>query len=267
MNEISHSGLSIAEGIDKIGGDILRIEEVERSYGSLKAFVELHVEQGGILEQKGKEIGVVEGIVGIEWWEVTVNGEANHAGTTPMNMRNDALLSAAQLTVGINEAARQMQGRQVATVGKIQAEPGAPNVIPGKVVMSLEIRDLSEENIWNLFGRIQAVAAKIEAQNGCTIEFRNQDVAIYPALTDKSVQKIIEKSSKNLGLRYMYMPSGAGHDAQDMALITPTGMIFVPSKSGISHAPEEFTSKEDMANGANVLLQTILQIDKTKKLN
>ncbi len=140
---VSHSGLTIGNGIRAVGGDPERILDAQRKPGSVAAFVELHIEQGAILDESGIDIGVVEGIVGIRWWDVSVEGIANHAGTTPMNRRRDALVSAAELTLAANRIASTTPGTQVATVGKINAEPGAPNVIPGRVTLTLEIRDLA----------------------------------------------------------------------------------------------------------------------------
>ncbi|MGD2217431.1 MAG: Zn-dependent hydrolase, partial [Gemmatimonadales bacterium] len=151
LEVVSHSGKTIGEGIRFLGGDPDRLDEARRREGELKAFLELHIEQGGSLDSQGIEIGVVEGIVGIEWWDVTIEGVANHAGTTPMDQRNDALLAAARLVIAVNEIVTETPGRQVGTVGRIRAEPGAPNVIPGRVVMSLELRDLSAETIRSLF--------------------------------------------------------------------------------------------------------------------
>ncbi|MCJ7467542.1 MAG: Zn-dependent hydrolase [Maribacter sp.] len=262
LEVVNSTGYSAGEGVVRLGGDTTRIKEVARQKGDLTAFLELHIEQGGILEKEHIDIGVVEGIVGIRWWEVEFTGFANHAGTTPMNARQDALLAAAKFVVAVNEAANSFVGRQVATVGKIKAEPGAPNVIPGKVVTSLEIRDLSKEVIEKLYHLIKEKTEEIAQTSHVKIEFHRLDTTADPALTDLSIQKEIAKAAKAMGLATKQMPSGAGHDAQDMALIAPTGMIFVPSKGGISHSPKEFTSPEDMANGSNVLLQTILALDK-----
>ncbi len=261
LDLLSHSGKTIRQGILDIGGDINRIPYVARKKGYYHAFVELHIEQGGILDKAGINIGVVEGIVGINQWEVTIQGKANHAGTTPMNQRQDAMLAAAKLTLAVNQAATGLTGRQVATVGRIHAEPGAPNVIPGRVVMSLEIRDLSHEKILTVFAAIQAQGKIIEAETGTTITYKVTNENL-PALTDKRIQDEVAQAAKGLGLTFQVMPSGAGHDTQDMATIAPTGMIFVPSKNGVSHAPDEYTSPQDMANGASVLLQTILGLDK-----
>jgi N-carbamoyl-L-amino-acid hydrolase len=166
------------------------------------------------------------------------------------------------LIQAVNEEALAMQGEQVATVGRIRALPGAPNVIPGEVVLSLEIRDLSTEKILELFENIQERAREIGVASGTTIDFTALDTTGKPALTDPRIQEAIETVAADLGLSSRRMRSGAGHDAQDMALITPVGMIFVPSKDGISHSPREYTSPEDMADGANVLLHTLLRLDK-----
>ncbi|MGH8224264.1 MAG: Zn-dependent hydrolase, partial [Woeseiaceae bacterium] len=161
LDVVSHSGLTIRDGIRKVGGDPERLAEASRQPGSIAAFVELHIEQGAILDETGTDIGVVEGIVGIRWWDVTVEGFANHAGTTPMNRRRDALVSAAELTLAVNRIASTTPGTQVATIGRIGAEPGAPNVIPGRVTLSLEIRDLAAEKMESVYRAIEAEARRI----------------------------------------------------------------------------------------------------------
>lgn len=258
----THSGKTIGDGIRALGGDPERLAEAARKPGDLAAYVELHIEQGAILDESDIDIGVVEGIVGIRWWDVTVEGVANHAGTTPMNRRHDAMLSAAEFTLAVNRVATTTAGRQVATVGRIRAEPGAPNVIPGKVVMSLEIRDLDAAKITSVFDAISAEAQKIAQTRETPIEFKPLEVSSEPAPTDERIRKIIAKAADSLGFSHKSMPSGAGHDAQEIARIAPTGMIFVPSVGGVSHAPKEFTSQKDMANGASVLMQTVLAIDR-----
>ncbi len=262
LKQVSQSGLTQAEGIKALGGDPTRIKECIRKKGDLHAFIELHIEQGGILEKENLQIGVVEGIVGIVHWEVTVEGFANHAGTTPMSMRKDALVVASQFVIAVNEVINSVKGNQVGTVGKIAVSPGAYNVIPGKVTLGLEIRDLSAEKIEMLFGEIEKRAATIANDSQTKISFVRQANASTPALTDKGLQQIIDTSAKGLGLTTKFMQSGAGHDSQEMAFIVPVAMIFVPSVGGISHSPKEFTKTQDMTNGANVLLQTILSIDK-----
>ena len=256
------TGYSMGEGIMRLGGDTTRLEEVKRPKGSIAAFLELHIEQGAILEEEGLDIGVVEGIVGLNWWDIEIIGFANHAGTTPMNKRQDALLAASYLIQAVNEAANSYEGAQVATVGRIKAEPGAPNVIPGRVVLSLEIRDLSSEMIEKVYSQIEEKTKEIASKTNTEIKITPLDTTGKPALMNEKLMTEIAASAEKLGLTFKTMPSGAGHDAQDMALIAPAGMIFVPSVDGISHSPKEFTSAEDMANGANVLMHTILELDK-----
>jgi N-carbamoyl-L-amino-acid hydrolase len=257
---VSRSGKSIREGIRFIGGDPNKLASVRRKRGEIAAYLELHIEQGGILEAEKIDIGVVEGIVGINWWDVTIEGFANHAGTTPMNRRQDALLAAARFIEAVNRIVTSIPGRQVGTVGRIQALPGAPNVIPGKVVLSLELRDLDAAKIQMLYERISSEAQQIATASNTKFDFKEVNVNI-PAPTDARVRESIFVSAKELGLSTKLMPSGAGHDAQDMARLAPVGMIFVPSVGGISHSPHEFSRPADIANGANVLLHTFLKLD------
>ncbi len=259
---VNRSALTVREGTKKIGGDAERIKEAVRGEGDMAVYLELHIEQGALLDAAGLEIGVVEGIVGIEVWEVTVEGFANHAGTTPMNLRKDALLAASRLITVINEVVTSEEGAQVGTVGIINAEPGAPNVIPGKVTFTLEMRDLSTDKIWRLFREIEQRAAQIAEDSGTDISFSLMDITGTPALADKRIQQAIIESTEELELSYQVMPSGAGHDAQEIAQITSMGMIFVPSVGGISHSPKEYSRPEDITNGANVLLNTLLKLDK-----
>ncbi|MFI5128914.1 MAG: M20 family metallo-hydrolase [Chitinophagales bacterium] len=262
LQQKSQSGLTMAEGIRAIGGNPDNIQSCIRKKGDFNAWVELHIEQGGILEKENIQVGVVEGIVGIVHWEVMVEGFANHAGSTPMNMRQDALLAASKFIVAVNEVINSVKGNQVGTVGKIAAMPGAYNVIPGKVVLGLEIRDLSSEKIEMLFNEIEKRAVTIGKEFKTTINFLRQPNESRPALTNKALQQTINTSAKALGFSTKFMQSGAGHDSQHIAAIAPAAMIFIPSVGGISHSPKEFSTAVDMANGANVLLQTILKIDK-----
>uniref|UniRef100_UPI002586A094 hydantoinase/carbamoylase family amidase n=1 Tax=Algoriphagus sp. TaxID=1872435 RepID=UPI002586A094 len=247
------------------GGDPERISEMKRSPGDVAAFLELHIEQGGNLYNEKLDIGVVEGIVAIEWWEISFKGKANHAGTTPMDLRKDPMLPAAELILEVNRIVNSYEGRQVGTVGKIQAFPGAGNVIPGEVKLNLEIRDLSSEKIWTIYKEIEGKAKALAEKSGTQLEIKHIEVASKPALADPMIREVIKNQADKLGLTTKSLPSGAGHDAQEMARIAPMGMIFIPSKDGISHAPEEFSTKQDLANGANVLLQTILELDKRLK--
>jgi N-carbamoyl-L-amino-acid hydrolase len=260
LDLVSRSGKSIREGIRFIGGDPDRVASVRRKRGDIAAYIELHIEQGGFLDAERIDIGVVEGIVGINWWDVTIEGFANHAGTTPMDRRRDAMLAAAKFIEAVNRVVRSVPGRQVGTVGRIQALPGAPNVIPGRVVLSLELRDLDAAKIAMLYERIRGEARQIADASGTTFDFKSINVNV-PAPTDPRVRAVIVAAARELGLSTKLMPSGAGHDAQDMARLGPVGMIFVPSVGGISHSPREFSRPADITNGANVLLGTVVGVD------
>jgi N-carbamoyl-L-amino-acid hydrolase len=257
---VSRSGKTIRDGIKFIGGDPAKLATVKRSKGSIAAYLELHIEQGGTLEAEKIDIGIVEGIVGINWWDVTIEGFANHAGTTAMNNRQDALLAGAKFIEAVNDVVTSVPGRQVGTVGRIQALPGAPNVIPGKVVLSLELRDLDARKIDMLYQKIRAEADQIAQSSKVTFDFKQINVNI-PAPTDTRIRAIIDQSAKELSLSTKVMPSGAGHDAQDMARLAPVGMIFIPSIGGISHSPKEFSTPKDIENGANVLLGAVMKVD------
>ncbi len=262
LDLVSRSGKTIREGIKFIGGEPAKLADVRRKKGDIAAYLELHIEQGAILDTEKIKIGVVEGIVGINWWDVTIEGFANHAGTTAMNNRQDALLAAAKFIEAVNRVVTSVPGRQVGTVGRINALPGAPNVIPGKVVLSLELRDLDAAKINSLYEKIRTEAQQIATASRTKFDFKEINVNI-PAPTDTRIRSLISEAARELGLSTKLMPSGAGHDAQDMAQLGPVGMIFVPSVGGISHSPREFSHPEDIANGANVLLHTLLKLDRT----
>jgi beta-ureidopropionase / N-carbamoyl-L-amino-acid hydrolase len=257
---VTNSKKTIREGIKFIGGDPDKLASTVRKKGDIAGYLELHIEQGGILHQEKINIGVVEGIVGVFWWDVTIEGFANHAGTTPMNQRHDALLAAAKYIDAVNRIVTSIPGRQVGTVGKIQAFPGAFNIVPGKVVTSLGLRDLDAAKVQMLFQKIQTEVQQIEKITGTKFEFKQVN-ASQPAPTDVRFRRVIDESAKQLGFTTKLMPSGAGHDAQEIAPVCPIGMIFVPSRDGISHSPREFSSPEDITNGTNVLLHSLLKLD------
>jgi N-carbamoyl-L-amino-acid hydrolase len=260
LQNVSRSGKTIADGITFLGGDPERLGPARRKKGEIAGYLELHIEQGGTLEHDGVNIGIVEGIVGIKQWEVTVSGFANHAGTTPMDQRHDALLAAARFVEAVNKTVTSIPGRQVGTVGRMQAFPGAPNVIPGQVICTLELRDLDATKIDSMYTSIEAKATRIGGETGTRFAFRLLHENV-PAPSDARVRSLIADAARELGLTTKVMPSGAGHDAQAMATLGPMGMIFVPSIGGISHAPKEFSRPEDITNGANVLLTTLLRLD------
>ena len=260
LERVSQSGLKIGDGIRKIGGDPARLAEARRAKGAQACYLELHIEQGGNLAKAGIPIGVVEGIVSIDEYDVEIRGFGNHAGTTPMPDRRNALLAAAKMIEAVQEVVTSEPGRQVGTVGQLEVHPNARNVVPGLVKHSIELRDLSTEKIARLAEKIKARAQEIAKQTNTEITI-TQVEHDPPAVATPEIQSTIEKAAAQLGLKTMRLPSGAGHDAQMMARLGPMGMIFVPSIGGISHSPKELSRWEDIANGANVLLGTVMRMD------
>jgi N-carbamoyl-L-amino-acid hydrolase len=258
MTQVSR-GLTRAEAIRRIGGDPARLETARLIQGMYHAYVELHIEQGGTLAHDGVPVGVVDGIVSIDDYEVIVKGAANHAGTTPMQGRQDALVAAAELTLVVREVVTSEPGAQVGTVGHLEVSPNATNVIPGEVRMTVELRDLSSAKLERLGekikGRAAAIASETRTEISMTRAGRNESAAAAI-----EVQRSIEAAASRLRLASRHLPSGAGHDAQMMATLMPMGMIFVPSVGGISHSPKELTSWGDCANGANMLLETVMDL-------
>lgn len=255
------NGMRRGDAITRIGGDPGRILEARKPKGAFHAYLELHIEQGGLLAHQKLAIGVVQGIVAIERYQARITGVANHAGTTPMAERQDAAIAAAHLTLAVREIVTSHPGRQVGTVGKIDISPNAPNVVPGSATLIIELRDLSVDLLRTIAGEIRGRANVIAAATKTTIEITPVS-SNPPAFADPTVQDVVEKSAAGAGLSSQRMPSGAGHDAQMMAQLCPMGMIFVPSVGGISHSPKELTSWTDCANGANVLLRSVLEVDR-----
>jgi len=260
MDEV-WNGMRRSEAIRRIGGNPDRILEARRPKGAHHCYLELHIEQGGTLERDGVPVGVVEGIVAIDKYDAVVTGFANHAGTTPIAERHDAMLAAAHLTVAVREAVTRVPGRQVGTVGHIEVTPNSPNVIPGHARLSIELRDLSPQKLVAMMDDIRARAREIAVNTQTAIEF-TQTMRAAPAGADGDVQRAIERAGQALGLGTTRLPSGAGHDAQMMAQLGPMGMIFVPSVGGVSHSPKELTHWDDCARGADVLLRTVLEMDR-----
>ena len=255
------NGVAKADALRRIGGDPARLAEARRLPGSIHGYVELHIEQGGTLDHAKVPVGIVEGIVAIDRYEAVIRGTPNHAGTTPMPDRRDALVAAAQLVLAVRDAVTREPGRQVGTVGQLTVTPNAPNVIPGLVRQTIELRDLSREKLARLADTIRARAAEIAVASRTEIDITltsRHDAA----LAAPAIQLAIETAAHELGLTSVRLPSGAGHDAQMMARLGPMGMIFVPSIGGISHSPKEATSWADCTRGANVLLRTVLAMDR-----
>jgi N-carbamoyl-L-amino-acid hydrolase len=225
----------------------------------VQAYVELHVEQGPVLEAEGFQIGAVEGVQGISWTEFTVLGVSNHAGTTPMCMRHDAGYVACAIAHQARQIAREMGGNQVATVGAIELSPNLVNVIPYKAVLTVDLRNTDEAALQLAEQRLHRFATEIANAEGVTLSSR-QLARFEPVDFDPASIALVEATAKGLGLNVKRMPSGAGHDAQMLARVCPTAMIFVPSAGGISHNINEFTSPADLEAGANVLLHTLLSL-------
>lgn len=259
------NGLRRGDAIRRIGGDPARIEQAVRPKGSWHAYLELHIEQGGTLDRARVPIGIVEGIVAIHRYDVIVEGFANHAGTTPMGERQDALVAASTLVLAVREIAASRQGRQVGTVGRLEIEPNSPNVVPGRVALSVEFRDMSEATLGELGEAVKARASAIGRDTGTTITL-NLATTNPSAPAHAGVQDAIGRAADRAGLAVQRLPSGAGHDAQMIAALCPMGMIFVPSIGGISHSPRELTSWDDCARGAAVLLGAVLELDRRESV-
>lgn len=253
-------GLTLADWLRRYGQDPARFGQARIARGALAGYLELHIEQGAVLDEAHIPVGIVQGIVGIKHWKCVVTGFANHAGTTPMNRRQDALAAAARGALAVREEVRAEAGRQVGTVGYLKAEPGAANVIPGRAEFPVELRDLDDAKIDRIWERLQKRFEAIGKEENVTFGCTPTDTA-EPARSDTAFQTVIREAAASAGLATMDLPSGAGQDAQEIAKIAPMGMIFVPSRGGISHSPKEFSSWEDVANGAEVLYRAVLLLD------
>ena len=254
-------GDTVADWLRRYGQDPAKLASARIAPGSLAAIVELHIEQGPNLEERQIPIGVVQGIVGLRRWMCVATGAANHAGTTPMNRRHDALATAARELLAVRDSVRAETGSQVGTVGYLKAEPGAPNVIAGRVEFPYELRDLDAAKIDHMQERTQQRFADIDREEGTTTACSEVN-HIEPALSDPAVMGAIREAARSAGLASVDLPSGAVHDAGEISRLAPMGMIFVPSHAGVSHAPGEFTQPSDLANGVEILYRTILLLDK-----
>jgi N-carbamoyl-L-amino-acid hydrolase len=257
----SKVGSSIQTCLEMVGGNWDELATAKRSRSDIAAFVELHVEQGAVLERTGKEIGVVQGVVGMQRKAITITGVANHAGTTPMDMRQDALVAAAQVVLAVRDIARRMPSQPVATVGYLNVSPNAVNIVPGRVELSVDMRDLSKECLDAMLEQLRQEVQVIATDTDTEIAIASL-LCVEPTLAAVHVQTAIESVCQQLGLSYCHLPSRAGHDALEIGRITDMGMIFVPSQAGVSHSSSEYTSPEQCTQGANVLLHTLLELDK-----
>lgn len=255
----------IQPSLAQIGGDWDQLESAQREKGSFTAFVELHVEQGPVLEAAGNPMGLVTGIVGQRRFIITVDGQASHAGTTPMPMRRDALVAASQVVLAINQLGQRqdgehLTGNQVATVGAMKLSPNVANTIPGQVEMTLDVRDLSNNCLDQILAELDREMAAIASATGTQIRIKPQ-LRNEPVAVSSHIFNAISKVCDRLSLKTCSLPSRASHDAQNMANITEMGMIFVPSEGGISHSEVEYTAPKHCIDGVNVLLHTLLELD------
>ena len=249
-------GVSFLEAIKSAGLSPEELVSPVRSRDDLAAFVEVHIEQGPVLHTEGIQIGIVEGIVGVNHTYVKIEGRPDHAGTTPMNMRKDSLLAAARVALEVNKLPGEFGG--VGTVGQLKVSPNATNIVPGTVEIGVDIRHLDDETLNRMMERFLNTLSEICKADDITYSIKRQHLP--SATMTPRVLDAIEESTKQLGYTYKRMPSGAGHDTQAIASVTDTAMIFVPSKDGRSHSPLEWTEWADIERGANVLLNTIAKL-------
>lgn len=263
-------GLALEEALDAIDSDGMRLGDELNAIGYAGsipcpaaafpyAFVELHIEQGPLLEDEQVTIGAVTGVQGISWTEIIVTGQSAHAGTTPMKLRRDPMVVAAQVVTEARAIARRMGGTQVATVGRLNAFPDLVNVVPARVTFTVDVRNTDEDRLQQAEQALFAFAHRMAAEEGCNISMKPL-ARFEPVEFDARMIDLVEKTAQALGHSVKRMPSGAGHDAQMLARVCPSAMIFVPSINGLSHNIAEDTAPADLAAGANVLLQTVLTL-------
>jgi N-carbamoyl-L-amino-acid hydrolase len=253
-------GISLTDAMLQYGLDSREALHAQRSPESIHAYVELHIEQGPILDHKGIGIGIVDAITGLFKWEITLKGTANHAGTTPMDMRADAFQGLAEFASQIDRILEESGSpTSTTTIGKVMLKPGAANVIPGQAIFSMDVRDTDPDILAGLGKAYRRELSAIARRRSLMFEF-SVISEIEPVQCADLVTSSIEKSVQAAGVKAIHLHSGAAHDAQIMAGITPTGMIFVPSKEGRSHSAAEWTSWDDIETGANTLLNTIRRL-------
>lgn len=266
-NAVDSQGTKLADVLAGLGISPRHLPHLARNPKSVKAYLELHIEQGPILEAKGKKIGLVTSIAAPSRFKVIFTGQADHSGTTPMEMRKDALVAAAQLIEHVETICRKFssmaKGRVVGTVGAMKIEPGVINAVPGRAELSIDIRSTSAKSKNRVARLVKQRAAAISRSRRVGVEIldiRSED----PVPLDKHLLRLTQELCDQKGIDYEIMPSGAGHDAMQMAKIAPAGMIFIPSRRGISHNPLEWTDPDDIALGAQLLMETMIRVANEK---
>ncbi|QIN80099.1 hydantoinase/carbamoylase family amidase [Rubrobacter marinus] len=250
------AGTSFYDAAQGAGHDPERVAECPDHLEGVGRYLEVHIEQGRVLEDAGQEIGIVEAIAGVLHFELEVEGRADHAGATPMDLRSDAGLTAAETVVEIERAAREAGGAAVGTVGRVEMFPGALNVVPGRARVGVDVRDVSEERREGVVGRIVAFARQRAGARGQKVLYKER-LRSAPTPMDEDVVAGLLEAAEGTGVVPRKMVSGAGHDAMMVAHRVPTGMIFVPSRDGISHAPEEFTETRYLARAVAVMVGAV----------
>lgn len=261
-NTQDKNGISLRKAIEKFG-TTPNLESAKRPKNSIKNFIELHIEQGPILENNKKDIGLVETIVGLGCYTATFKGKSGHVGTTPMDDRRDALIGASKFVLAVNEIVKKIGEGTVGTVGELNLYPNASNVIPGYVELSVDIRSTKEKNINKVQNQLIKEIKNIQNKNNVDTQLIHN---LYIPPVNMSEENIIlmEKISEKLGYNYLRMNSGAGHDAMIMAKITSSNLIFIPSKNGVSHHPNEWTDYEDIKKGVDLMLHTVIELSESK---
>ncbi|KMY50421.1 M20 family metallo-hydrolase [Peribacillus loiseleuriae] len=255
-------GQSLSAAISFAGGDPNTLFNCKKEKDTIALYLELHIEQGPVLLRKNANLGVVTGIVGIQRYKISVDGLPNHAGTTPMDMRNDALTAAAEMTLALEKVANEeFEQPVVGTVGVFNNFPNASNVVPGKVEFAVEIRSISEEVIDKVANAFLAKVDWIASNRNVNVMTENVSRSGSIVIKDE-IKELLHKSCRAVTERVIELPSGAGHDANQMSLLAPVGMIFIPCKDGRSHCPEEWAEKEDLYLGANAMLNAVLEFSK-----
>jgi N-carbamoyl-L-amino-acid hydrolase len=254
-NARDKDGIRLVDALERIG--YLGPEPcVPRRF---KAYLELHIEQGPFLEEEGLAVGVVEGIVAISWSRLTIEGVQDHAGPTPMRIRHDALVAAAEVVTGVRQVAREIGGDLVTTVGSLTVQPNIPNAIPGRVTLSIDMRDPRESAIDRARPMLDRIVKAACEREGVTYALDHYWRVPFTPFAPEVIAAV-DRAARATGAPYRRILSGAGHDAQYMAAIGPAGMIFVPSRAGRSHCEEEFTAMDDIEHGANTLLAAALDL-------
>ena len=253
-------GVSVAQAMREYGLDPAKADEARRKKGEIDMFLELHIEQGPVLENEKVDVGIVEAIVGIKCFNVYVYGRSDHAGTTPMNMRADTMLATARAIVAGTDKARELNDGTVVTFGRVETQPGAFNIVAKETLFDIDCRSKTLESVDKVIDAVRASLERSQAENA-GLSFRIvEKLTAQPVLMKPEIQELLEKEAAQAGISTRKMLSGAGHDAMVMGSLCDVAMIFVPSKGGRSHVPEEWTDYEDLRKGAELLCRCVRQL-------